>query len=45
MLLMRAHFHNHVTPEIRRELFSARNRGDEMEPDASSIARAIANAV
>ena len=42
--LMRVHSHAHVTPEIRRELFSARNRGDMMEPDASSIARAIANA-
>lgn len=43
-LLMRVHTHAQVTPEIRRELFSARNRGDMMEPDANSIARAIANA-
>lgn len=43
-LLMRMKFHTLVTPEIRRELFSARNRGDTMDPDPNTIARAIAGA-
>lgn len=43
-LLMRTHTHGGVTPEIRRELFSARNRGDMVDPDANTIAKNIANA-
>lgn len=43
-LLMRMHNHHSVTCEIRRELFSSRNRGDVMEPDANTIAVNIANA-
>lgn len=43
-MLMRVHTHRLITPEIRRELFSARNRGDLMDPDANTIARNIANA-
>lgn len=43
-VLMREHTHHGVTPEIRRELFSARSRGDLMEPDADTIARNIASA-
>lgn len=43
-LLMRVHTHAAVTPEIRRELFSARNRGEYVDPDANTIARNIANA-
>lgn len=43
-LLMRVHTHKLITPEIRRELFSARNRGDVMDPDANTIAKNIANA-
>lgn len=43
-LLMRVHTHHSVTAEIRRELFSTRNRGDEMEPDANTIARNIESA-
>ncbi len=43
-LLMRVQFHAQITPEIRRELFSARNRGDQMDPDVNMVARAIANA-
>lgn len=43
-ILMRVHTHHGVTPEIRRELFSARNRGDLMEPDADTIARNMAAA-
>lgn len=42
--LMRIHTHHAVTPEIRRELFSARNRGDVLDPDANTIARSLANA-
>lgn len=43
-VLMRKHTHHAVTAEIRRELFSARNRGDLMEPDADTIARNVAAA-
>lgn len=43
-VLMRVQTHAKVTPEIRRELFSARCRGEAMDPDANTIARAIANA-
>lgn len=43
-LLMRVHTHHQVTPETRRELFSSRNRGDLMDPDANAIAQAVANA-
>jgi essential nuclear protein 1 len=43
-ILMRVQTHPKVTPEIRRELFSARCRGEVMDPDANAIARAIANA-
>lgn len=43
-LLMRVHTHHAVTTEVRRELFSTRNRGDEMEPDANTIARNIESA-
>lgn len=43
-LLMRVHTHYGVTPEVRRELFSSRNRGDLMEPDANTIARNIESA-
>lgn len=43
-LLMRVHTHHAVTPEIRRELFSSRNRGDLMDPDANTIARNIESA-
>lgn len=43
-LLMRHHTHALITPEIRRELFSARNRGDLMDPDANTIAQNIAEA-
>lgn len=43
-LLMRVQTHPKVTAEIRRELFSARCRGEMVDPDANSIARAIANA-
>lgn len=43
-VLMRVQTHAKVTPEIRRELFSARCRGEVMDPDANAIARAIANA-
>lgn len=42
--LMRVHMHHAVTAEIRRELFSARNRGDLMDPDSNTIAKAIASA-
>ncbi|KAI0557799.1 Bystin [Gracilaria domingensis] len=44
-LLMRIHTHYAITPEIRRELFSSRNRGDVMDPDANTIAKKIALAV
>ena len=43
-ILMRAQTHHAITPEIRRELFSSKNRGDLMDPDANTIARNIANA-
>lgn len=43
-LLMRVHTHHAVTPEIRRELFSSRNRGDLMDPDSNTIARNIESA-
>lgn len=43
-VLMRCQVHHAVTEEIRRELFSARNRGDLMDPDANTIARNIAEA-
>lgn len=43
-VLMRRHSHHLVTAEIRRELFSARNRGDNIDPDADTIAKLIANA-
>ncbi|CAN8076567.1 unnamed protein product [Agarophyton chilense] len=44
-VLMRAHTHYAITPEIRRELFSSRNRGDAQDPDANTIAKKIALAV
>lgn len=44
-LLMRSQTHYAITPEIRRELFSSRNRGDIMDPDANTIARKMALAV
>lgn len=44
-VLMRSQTHYAITPEIRRELFSSRNRGDVMDPDANTIARKIALAV
>lgn len=43
-LLMRVQTHDKVTPEIRRELFSARSRGEMVDPDPNTIARAIASA-
>lgn len=43
-LLMRVHTHHSVTQEIRRELFSSRNRGDTRDPDANTIARNVADA-
>ncbi|CDF38845.1 unnamed protein product [Chondrus crispus] len=43
-LLMRVHTHYAVTPEIRRELFSSRNRGDLMDPDSNTIARNLESA-
>lgn len=43
-VLMRVHGHHAVTSEIRRELFSTRNRGDLMEPDANTIAKNIESA-
>jgi essential nuclear protein 1 len=43
-LLLRVQTHGKITPEIRRELFSARCRGEVGEPDANTIARAIASA-
>ena len=42
--LMRIHTHHAVTAEIRRELFSSRNRGDLIDPDANTIAKNIADA-
>lgn len=42
--LMRVHSHHAITPEVRRELFSAKNRGDAMEPDANLIAKQVAEA-
>lgn len=42
--LMKLHTHHAVTDEVRRELFSTRNRGDLMEPDADTIARNIESA-
>lgn len=43
-MLMRVHTHHAVTPEVRRELFSARNRGDLGDPDANTIALNVQNA-
>lgn len=42
-LLMRVQFHAQVTPEVRRELFSARSRGEKVDPDVNMVARAIAD--
>lgn len=42
-LLMRVQTHAKVTPEVRRELFSARCRGETMDPDANTIAMAVAS--
>ena len=44
-LLMRVQTHHAVTKEIRRELFSARNRGDLTDPDANTIAQNVASAM
>lgn len=43
-LLMRVHTHKLITPEIRRELFSSRNRGELIDPDANTIAKNIEEA-
>ncbi|KAJ8900725.1 hypothetical protein NDN08_000026 [Rhodosorus marinus] len=37
-LLMRKQFHSGITPEIRRELFSTRSRGEAQDPDANAVA-------
>ncbi|KAA8497353.1 Bystin [Porphyridium purpureum] len=42
--LVRAQFHHQITPEIRRELFSSRARGESVDPDASTIAQRIQEA-
>lgn len=42
--LVRVHTHHAITPEVRREMFSAKNRGDVVEPDANTIAKKIAEA-
>eukprot|EP00180_Rhodochaete_pulchella_P001120 Plantae.Rhodophyta-Rhodochaete_pulchella.ctg19396.p1 GENE.Plantae.Rhodophyta-Rhodochaete_pulchella.ctg19396~~Plantae.Rhodophyta-Rhodochaete_pulchella.ctg19396.p1 ORF type:complete len:334 (+),score=68.96 Plantae.Rhodophyta-Rhodochaete_pulchella.ctg19396:75-1004(+) len=42
--LLRAQFHEQITPEIRLELFSARSRGDKVDPDANTIAMEISAA-
>ncbi|KAK4538071.1 hypothetical protein CDCA_CDCA15G4096 [Cyanidium caldarium] len=41
-LLMRAKHHHQITPEIRRELFSSRCRGEHADPDANTLAVAMA---
>lgn len=43
-LLMRVHTHKLITTEIRRELFSSRNRGEDVDPDANTIAKSIQEA-
>mmetsp|Transcript_5460 Transcript_5460/g.16277 ORF Transcript_5460/g.16277 Transcript_5460/m.16277 type:complete len:457 (-) Transcript_5460:243-1613(-) len=43
-VLMRKQFHNGITPEIRRELFSVRSRGEHFDPDANTVAMQIASA-
>lgn len=43
--LMRAHPHPGITPEVRRELFSSRSRGEVVDPDAASIAMEMADVV
>lgn len=42
--LVRVHVHHAITPEVRREMFSAKNRGDLVDPDANTIAKRIAEA-
>lgn len=42
--LVRVHTHHAITAEVRREMFSAKNRGDLLEPDANTIAKRIAEA-
>lgn len=42
--LMRQHTHRLITPEIRRELFSSRSRGEILDPDANTVAHDIAEA-
>ncbi|GAB0495145.1 hypothetical protein MMPV_006443 [Pyropia vietnamensis] len=43
--LLRAHPHPGITPEVRRELFSSRSRGEVVDPDAASIAMEMADVV
>lgn len=43
-VVMKVHFHPGITPEIRRELFSVRSRGEHDDPDANTIAMEIENA-
>lgn len=43
--LLRAHAHPAITPEVRRELFSSRSRGEVVDPDAASIAMEMADVV
>eukprot|EP00172_Hildenbrandia_rubra_P002285 Plantae.Rhodophyta-Hildenbrandia_rubra.ctg30235.p1 GENE.Plantae.Rhodophyta-Hildenbrandia_rubra.ctg30235~~Plantae.Rhodophyta-Hildenbrandia_rubra.ctg30235.p1 ORF type:complete len:375 (-),score=87.54 Plantae.Rhodophyta-Hildenbrandia_rubra.ctg30235:234-1358(-) len=42
--LMRAQYHDQITPVIRTELFSVRSRGEQMDPGPDEQARAIAAA-
>eukprot|EP00184_Porphyridium_aerugineum_P007619 CAMPEP_0184699662 /NCGR_PEP_ID=MMETSP0313-20130426/5853_1 /TAXON_ID=2792 /ORGANISM="Porphyridium aerugineum, Strain SAG 1380-2" /LENGTH=510 /DNA_ID=CAMNT_0027158781 /DNA_START=56 /DNA_END=1588 /DNA_ORIENTATION=- len=43
-VLIRTQTHYQITPEIRRELFSSRARGEHMDPSAEIIARRILDA-
>ena len=36
-LLLKKHFHHQITPEIRRELFSTANRGENAGMDMESL--------
>mmetsp|Transcript_3762 Transcript_3762/g.16395 ORF Transcript_3762/g.16395 Transcript_3762/m.16395 type:complete len:171 (-) Transcript_3762:900-1412(-) len=42
-MLMRKQFHSGITPEIRRELFSTRSRGEAQDPDANAVAMEMAS--
>jgi len=43
--LLRVHGHPAMTPEVRRELFSSRSRGEAVDPDAHAIAVEMADVV